>query len=81
MGADYPDIHFRSLSSGAGSKTALPIWAEFVSKLEKDLEMQFLLEGEFSKPSERDLRCLNQPLFRVPPKPVLDSLGTDSLAN
>lgn len=81
VGADYPDIHFRSLSSGAGSKTALPIWAEFVSKLENDEEMQFLLEGEFSKPSERDLRCLNQPLFRVPPKPVLDSLGTDSLAN
>ncbi|TXC79003.1 transglycosylase domain-containing protein [Luteibaculum oceani] len=79
VGADYPDIHFRSLSSGAGSKTALPIWAKFVTQLQEDESLKYLLEGEFTPPNARDLRCLNQPLYRVPPKPVLDSLSQDSL--
>ena len=64
VGADNPDIHFKSISQGAGSKTALPIWANFARNLQNDSNCSYLLEGEFARPSNRSLRCLNQSLFR-----------------
>ncbi|MDD3878324.1 MAG: transglycosylase domain-containing protein [Bacteroidales bacterium] len=64
VGADNPDIHFRSISEGSGSKTALPIWAKFALSLEKDTNCSYLMKGEFTPPSENSLRCLNLPLYR-----------------
>jgi penicillin-binding protein 1A len=64
VGADNPDIHFKSISQGSGSKTALPIWANFAQNLQNDPDCSYLLEGEFTRPSNRSLRCLNQSLFR-----------------
>ena len=64
VGADNPDIHFESISEGAGSKTALPIWANFALNLQNDPSCAYLLEGEFTRPSDEAMRCLNQPLYR-----------------
>jgi membrane carboxypeptidase/penicillin-binding protein len=64
VGADNPDIHFKSISRGAGSKTALPVWANFARNLQKYSNCSYLLEGEFARPSNRSLPCLNQSLFR-----------------
>ena len=64
VGADNPDIHFKSLSSGSGSKTALPIWADFALNLKNDPYCSYLLEGEFTRPSEKSMNCLNQPFYR-----------------
>ncbi|MBD80590.1 MAG: penicillin-binding protein [Crocinitomicaceae bacterium] len=64
VGADSPEIHFKSLEEGAGSKTALPIWAGFAKELQNDPELAYLLEGEFTQPSRKAMRCLNQPMYR-----------------
>jgi len=64
VGADNPDIHFKSISDGSGSKTALPIWANFAINLKNDPNCSYLLEGEFTPPSNKSLRCLNQALYR-----------------
>ena len=76
VGADNPEIHFKSIRQGAGAKTALPIWANFALKLRDDPECAYLLEGSFSQPSKEALDCLNQALYRekemVPLEPELD---------
>src|SRR6185503_18512151 len=36
IGADNPQVHFRSLSYGQGAKTALPIWALFMQQVIAD---------------------------------------------
>ncbi|UTW61830.1 transglycosylase domain-containing protein [bacterium SCSIO 12741] len=64
VGADSPEIHFKSLNEGAGSKTALPIWAGFARKLKNDKELSYLMEGTFTQPSRKAMNCLNQPLYR-----------------
>jgi penicillin-binding protein 1A len=65
VGADNPGIHFESISEGAGSKTALPIWANFALNLQNDSSCAYLLEGEFTRPSDASMQCLNQPLYRA----------------
>ena len=64
VGADNPDIHFKSIRQGAGAKTALPVWANFALNLRNDPECAYLLEGEFTQPSNESMRCLNQALYR-----------------
>ncbi len=68
VGADSPEVHFESISTGAGAKTALPIWASFVSKLRKDGNFDHLFEGAFTLPNARSMSCLNLPLYRPSPK-------------
>jgi penicillin-binding protein 1A len=64
VGADNPDIHFKSIRQGAGAKTALPIWANFALNLQNDPKCAYLLEGKFIPPSKKSLLCLNQALYR-----------------
>jgi len=64
VGAENPGIHFESIFEGAGSKTALPIWANFALNLQNDPDCAHLLEGVFSPPTAKSLRCLNQSLYR-----------------
>ena len=64
VGAENPGIHFESISEGAGSKTALPIWVNFALNLQNDPDCDHLLEGVFSPPTAKSLRCLNQSLYR-----------------
>ena len=76
VGADNPGIHFQSIKQGSGAKTALPIWGLFVQHLQQDATYAPLLEGEFKSPAQRDLNCLNLPLYRDSPQKVevIDSL-------
>lgn len=64
VGADNPGIHFKSIKQGAGSKTALPIWAGFARYVAEDSTYAPLLEGAFSQPSQRALNCLNQAFYK-----------------
>lgn len=64
VGADNPGIHFESISEGSGSKTALPIWANFALNIQSDSSCAYLLDGDFTSPSAKSLRCLNQALYR-----------------
>ena len=46
VGADYPLVHFNSITTGQGANTALPIWALFYQKLKNDSEFDSLFKNE-----------------------------------
>lgn len=79
VGADNPGIHFKSISKGSGSKTALPIWAIFALNIQNDSSCSYLLEGEFARPSDESLKCLNQAFYREEKSTVIQS-KLDSVA-
>lgn len=55
VGADDPRIHFRSLASGQGAATALPIWASFMKQAYADEDYGYLKNEKFPVP-DRKLR-------------------------
>lgn len=52
VGADNPTVHFSGIANGQGASTALPIWALFYKKIEKDPTLKHLLEGGFDGSSD-----------------------------
>lgn len=68
VGADDRRVHFRSLSLGQGSRTALPIWGEFMASIKKDTSLRKYLGGNFDSPDDwmmADLDC--EPYRTGPP--------------
>lgn len=47
VGAEYPTVHWKSLSKGQGANTALPIWGLFAQKLYADPKYKKLKRAEF----------------------------------
>lgn len=47
VGAESPGIHFRTLSAGQGSSTALPIWGSFMRSMYKDKALAKKYRGQF----------------------------------
>ncbi len=47
VGAENPSIHFRTMSAGQGSSTALPIWGRFFRKVRQDKNLRQWQYGEF----------------------------------
>ncbi len=47
VGADYPFVHFSSIVYGQGASAALPIWANFYKKIEKDNALNYLVKSVF----------------------------------
>lgn len=61
VGADEPSIHFRTSEAGEGSKTALPIFGEFMERVYKDPSTK-ITQGRFPKASvkiEKKYYCPN----------------------
>ena len=58
VGANDRRMHFQTLSDGQGARTALPIWAAFFSKVEKDRKFRSIVDGRFK---ERSVLAANQP--------------------
>lgn len=52
VGGDSPLVRFRNLSTGQGGRTAMPIFANFVQKINKDPENVHLVNGSFNLPEE-----------------------------
>lgn len=48
VGADNRNVRFRSISLGAGSSMALPIWGDFMSKLREDKNFKYYVNAKFS---------------------------------
>ncbi|WP_417876736.1 transglycosylase domain-containing protein [Winogradskyella sediminis] len=60
VGNDNHAIGFKSTSLGQGSNSALPIFAKFYQKLNKDTDFNSITKAQFEKPSEQvlsDLDC------------------------
>ncbi|HXH19065.1 MAG TPA: penicillin-binding transpeptidase domain-containing protein, partial [Chitinophagales bacterium] len=63
VGADNPQIHFRDLSLGQGSKMALPVWAHFMRSVTSDAEFMRMKQHAF--PADRSVvASLDCPMYK-----------------
>jgi len=49
VGADDPQVHFRSMMYGQGASTSLHIWGDFFQRVAKDSASQKWIQGEFDE--------------------------------
>lgn len=59
VGANDPRIHFRTIQLGQGANTALPIFAKFMQKINKDPEFEAIEKARFPTPSPEVLARLD----------------------
>jgi penicillin-binding protein 1A len=64
VGGEDPSIHFRTLGTGAGGHTALPIVGEFFSQILRMGKFQDMKYSYFNSPSEESLALLDIPPYR-----------------
>ncbi len=63
VGAESPKVHFRTLSAGQGSNTALPIFGEFMSRLMKEQEFRGWKNSKFESPADTMLYLMDCPPY------------------
>lgn len=63
VGAESPKVHFRTLSAGQGSNSALPIFGEFMSRLYKDEEFKSWKRAKFESPTDTMLYLMDCPPY------------------
>jgi len=64
VGGEDPSVHFRTLGTGAGGHTALPIVGHFYSQLIHKSKFQNMRMSTFYSPSEESLALLDIPTYR-----------------
>lgn len=78
VGAAYPAVHFRSLSRGSATATALPIWGSFLRRVLRDKKLTAYQGGGFPPLDELSLALLQCPDYlEEMPVMTLDSLRGD----
>lgn len=76
VGAEYPIVRFRSLRLGQGANTALPIFAEFMLRVNQDEDYAALSEAKFPAPSPEVQSILNCPNVIWPEREQIEQLPT-----
>ncbi|NJB87233.1 penicillin-binding protein 1A [Lewinella marina] len=61
VGAEYPAVHFRTLSRGSATATALPIWGTFLRKVQRSPQLKAYHGGSFPELDEMTLAELDCP--------------------
>ncbi len=61
VGAEYPAVHFRTLSRGSATATALPIWGTFMRKVQRTRGLEAFRGGGFPALDEMTLALLDCP--------------------
>ncbi|OAV43869.1 transglycosylase domain-containing protein [Lewinella sp. 4G2] len=61
VGAEYPAVHFRTLSRGSATATALPIWGNFMRKLQDAKGLKFYKGGNFPELDDLALALVQCP--------------------
>lgn len=64
VGADNPQVHFKSLSYGQGAKTALPIWALFMQQVTNDPDFVLLKRSRFPYLDAALTDALDCPMYK-----------------
>lgn len=64
VGGEDPSIHFRTLGTGAGGHTALPIVGQFFSQILHNGKYQTMKYSTFESPSEESLAMMAIPPYR-----------------
>ena len=75
VGADERSVHFKTSQTGEGSRTALPIFGEFMEKVYDDPKSGYT-RGPFPKPWSKISKEYNCPTPRI----KVDTTRTDSIA-
>lgn len=79
VGAETPQVHFRSTRIGQGGYSALPIWGRFMRKVNNDSALKSYRWGQFTPPPDSILALMQCPHF-LPAMPVfVNDMGQDSL--
>lgn len=63
IGADLPLVHFRSIRTGQGSNTALPVWGQFMRKVQGNSKTVQYTRGTFPAPPDTILAQLDCPHY------------------
>ncbi|NJC27979.1 transglycosylase domain-containing protein [Neolewinella antarctica] len=79
VGAEYPIVHFRSLRRGSATATALPIWGNFMRKVQQAPGLQFYKGGAFTPMDEMALALVRCPDY-LDEMPILFA-GEDGVQN
>jgi len=75
VGAETPQVHFRSTRFGQGAYSALPIWGRFMKKVNNDAALKNWRWGQFPTPADSVTALLQCPHF-LPEMPVfVNDLG------
>ncbi|MBB4080895.1 penicillin-binding protein 1A [Lewinella aquimaris] len=61
VGAEYPAVHFRTLSRGSATATALPVWGTFMRKVQQTKGLEEFRGGGFPSLDEMTLALLDCP--------------------
>jgi penicillin-binding protein 1A len=64
VGGEDPSVHFRTLGTGAGGHTALPIVGQFYSQILRQSKYQSMKFSTFESPSEESLALMDIPPYR-----------------
>jgi penicillin-binding protein 1A len=64
VGGEDQSVHFRTLGTGAGGHTALPIVGQFFSQVLRQSKFNNLRFSTFDSPSEESLALMNIPPYR-----------------
>ena len=64
VGGEDPSVHFRTLGTGAGGHTALPIVGHFFSQIIHKSKYQNMRLSSFESPSEESLAMMDIPPYR-----------------
>jgi penicillin-binding protein 1A len=75
VGADHPGIHFRSLSRGQASQTALPVFGSFTLRLYKDSNFRYIRKASYPEPPEMVTALMECPPY-FPEMPIVDYLDS-----
>ncbi|MCB0607169.1 MAG: transglycosylase domain-containing protein [Lewinellaceae bacterium] len=80
VGAESPSIHFRTMSAGQGSSTALPIWGSFFRKVRQDKELRKWQYGDFAPLTDTLAATMSCPPF-LEELPVITEFSEEDLMN
>ncbi len=69
VGGESPEVRFRTLEMGQGSRTALPIWGEFNRRLAVSPDFKGFYNSKFEPLPASLQESLNCPSFRAEPPP------------
>ena len=76
VGAEYPAVHFRTLSRGSATATALPIWGTFLRKVQQSNALGAYHGGGFGGLDEMTLAELDCPDY-LEEEPIFADLHLD----
>jgi penicillin-binding protein 1A len=80
IGADNPQVRFRSMRLGQGSSSALPIWGRFMRKVQQDPDLKAWRGGRLPMPSDTLLDWMKCPQF-LPEMPIIADLMEEYYRN